>query len=164
MKNTIVVPTFVSHSGTAAAVSATATASAAVLETMQTRFAMRVASSLSERCEEVNPDISERLRFARERALTVAAIARSPETTAPVGVTRSGGLLLGRIGAGWWLKLGSLLPVVVLVAGLVQIQHWQDSAQISVAAEVDAALLADKLPPGAYGDAGFAEFLKTPRE
>ena len=44
------------------------------------------------------------------------------------------------------------------------IQHWQDRTQISVAAEVDAALLADDLPPKAYSDAGFVEFLKTPRE
>lgn len=160
MKNTIIGPAYAVRSGTAGPV----TASTAVLETLQSRFALRVASSLSERCEAINPDISERLRFARERALTRAAIARSSETNVPVGVTRSGGLLLGKTGAGWWLKLGSLLPVVALVAGLVLIQHWQDIAQISVAAEVDAALLADNLPPGAYGDAGFAEFLKTPRE
>ena len=31
-------------------------------------------------------------------------------------------------------------------------------------AEIDAALLADDLPPKAYSDAGFAEFLKTPPE
>ena len=160
MKNTTVSPSFAMHSGNVAS----GVSSSAALETLQSRFALRVAASLNERCEEINPDIGERLRFAREHALTRAAIARSPETNTSVGVTRSGGLLLGRIGAGWWLKLGSLLPVVALVAGLVQIQHWQDVAQISVAAEVDAALLADKLPPVAYGDAGFAEFLKTPRE
>ncbi len=160
MKNTIIGPTYAVRSGTAVPV----TASAAVLETLQSRFALRITSGLSERCEVINPDISERLRFARERALTRAAIARSSETSVPVDVTRSGGLLLGRTGTGWWLKLGSLLPVVALAAGLVLIQHWQDTAQISVAAEVDAALLADNLPPGAYGDAGFAEFLKTPRE
>jgi hypothetical protein len=33
-----------------------------------------------------------------------------------------------------------------------------------VAAEIDSALLADDLPPKAYSDAGFVEFLKTPRE
>ena len=160
MKNTIIGPSFATQSGTGG----TTTASVAVVETLQLRFALRVASSLSERCEEINPDISERLRFARERALTRAATARSSEINSPVGVSRSGGLLLGRTGAGWWLKLGSLVPVVALVVGLVQIQRWQDFAQISVAAEVDAALLADNLPPVAYGDAGFAEFLKTPRE
>ena len=31
--------------------------------------------------------------------------------------------------------------------------------QIAVAAEIDSALLADALPPTAYGDPGFSEFL-----
>ena len=51
---------------------------------------------------------------------------------------------------------------MALLVGLVMIQRWQTTAQISVAAEVDAALLADDLPPTAYRDAGFVEFLKTP--
>jgi len=160
MKNTIIYPPFAMRSSPVAM----GTTSAAVLETLQSRFALRIASSLSEQCEKINPDIGERLRFARERALERAAFARSTEINIAVGSTRSGALLLGAAGAGWWVKLGTLLPAVALVAGLVLIQRWQDTAQISVAAEVDAALLADKLPPVAYSDAGFAEFLKTPRE
>ena len=53
---------------------------------------------------------------------------------------------------------------MALIAGLLLIQQWQTDDQISAAAEIDAALLADDLPPVAYSDAGFAEFLKTPRE
>ena len=44
------------------------------------------------------------------------------------------------------------------------IQDWQNRTQISVAAEVDAALLGDDLPLNAYSDAGFVEFLKAPPE
>ena len=33
-----------------------------------------------------------------------------------------------------------------------------------IAAEIDALLLSDDLPPGAYADPGFVEFLKKPRE
>jgi hypothetical protein len=44
------------------------------------------------------------------------------------------------------------------------IEHLQSNEQISVAAEVDSALLADDLPLNAYSDAGFAEFLKTPKD
>ena len=55
-----------------------------------------------------------------------------------------------------------MLPLVALVGGLVLIQDWQTRAQISVAAEVDAALLADDLPINAYRDPGFVEFLKAP--
>jgi hypothetical protein len=35
--------------------------------------------------------------------------------------------------------------------------------QIQAAAEVDAVLLADDLPPEAYADPGFGEFLKLPQ-
>ncbi len=62
------------------------------------------------------------------------------------------------------MRIGAVVPAFALVAGLFLIQTWQDKAQISVAAEIDAALLADDLPPTAYSDAGFAEFLKTPHE
>jgi hypothetical protein len=59
-----------------------------------------------------------------------------------------------------WLRLASALPLVVLVAGLVLIQQYHDREQITAAAEIDSALLADELPPAAYGDPGFSEFLR----
>ena len=60
-----------------------------------------------------------------------------------------------------WLRLASAFPLVVLAAGLVLIQHHHDLQQIAVAAEIDSALLADDLPPTAYGDPGFTEFLRS---
>ena len=62
----------------------------------------------------------------------------------------------------WWLRFASVLPLVALVGGLVLIQDWQNRTQISVAAEVDEALLGDDLPINAYRDPGFSEFLKAP--
>ena len=44
--------------------------------------------------------------------------------------------------------------------GAVLIQQQNDSEQTRLAADIDAALLADDLPPAAYTDAGFAEFLR----
>jgi hypothetical protein len=44
--------------------------------------------------------------------------------------------------------------VVVLVCGLVLIDHANRSSSIHAAAEVDAVLLADELPPAAYSDPG----------
>jgi hypothetical protein len=67
-------------------------------------------------------------------------------------------------GSGWWLKLGALLPLVALVAGLMLIQDWHGSNQVSAAAEIDASLLSDDLPPSAYSDPGFVEFLKSPQD
>jgi hypothetical protein len=79
-------------------------------------------------------------------------------------VSPGGALQLGGWGNGWWIKLASVLPLIALVAGLVLIQESQTQAQISVAAEIDADLLADDLPPRAYSDAGFVEFLKLPKD
>ena len=64
----------------------------------------------------------------------------------------------------WWLKLASFAPLVMLLAGLSLIEDLHDRNQITAAAEIDVALLADDLPPDAYRDAGFAEYLKTAQE
>jgi hypothetical protein len=56
------------------------------------------------------------------------------------------------------------MPLAVLVFGLVAIDRMHDRAQIAAAAEVDAALLSDDLPPDAYSDPGFAEYLKTTQQ
>lgn len=134
------------------------------LDAIQGRFALRVAAHLTERSDSLAADLGERLRFARENALARAQAARAVQSSQPVGVSAAGAAVLGRSGWGWWLRIGAVAPAFALVAGLFLIQAWQDKAQISVAAEIDAALLADDLPPAAYSDAGFAEFLKTPNE
>jgi Protein of unknown function (DUF3619) len=133
-------------------------------DAMQARFALRVASAMTERSAQIAPDVAERLRFAREKAIERARQVRTASAAGTVGIGSGGAAVLGRLGSGWWMKAALALPVLALAAGLFLIQHWQDNSQISVAAEVDAALLADDLPPQAYGDAGFAEFLKTPGE
>jgi hypothetical protein len=131
-------------------------------QALEARIGLRLAARLSERSEQVDPDISERLRFAREKALERA---RAVSTAAAGHAVVSGGpsAVLGGT-SNWWMRFASALPVVALAAGLALIQHWHTQAQIETAAEVDADLLADDLPPTAYSDAGFVEFLKTPRE
>ncbi|HEY4069497.1 MAG TPA: DUF3619 family protein [Burkholderiaceae bacterium] len=132
-------------------------------DVLQARFGLRVAARLTESSQDLGPDLTERLRFAREKALARAREVRAIEPSGPQRVVRAGSSLLGR-SSGWWFKLAGALPVIALLGGLVLIQRWQDQAQVSVAAEVDAALLSDDLPPKAYSDPGFAEFLKTPEQ
>ena len=138
--------------------------SLAMLESMESRFGLRVAARLSANADDLGADISERLRFAREQVLVHARAAHIAAAAPQVGVTRAGAAILGWAGTGWWIRIASVLPVFALVGGLMLIQNSHDRTQIFVAAEVDAALLADDLPPKAYSDAGFVEFLKTPRE
>ena len=131
---------------------------------LEARFGVRVASMLGERAQSTAPDIAERLRFAREQALSRAQAARRAQAAAaPVVVGRGRAAVLANP-LGWWFKLGSAAPLALLVLGLAGIAHVHDKAQIAAVAEVDAALLADDLPPAAYTDPGFAEYLKTNRE
>ena len=117
---------------------------------------------MSESAQQLPHDITERLRVARERAVAHARQARHAVAAAPARVIagRAGGAAIFG-GTPIWLRLASLMPLIVLVVGLVLIQQHHDYEQIAVAAEIDAALLTDELPPMAYGDPGFAEYLRS---
>lgn len=132
------------------------------LDTLQSRFALRLAGRLTEQSERLPHDIGERLRVAREQAVRRAQSVRAAAMAKPrVSVVSVGpGTLALGSGSSWWVRIGSLLPLLLLVAGLLAIQQLHEQAEIRAAAEVDAALLADDLPPAAYGDPGFVEFLK----
>jgi hypothetical protein len=134
----------------------------AAREGAQARFARQIVACLNHDAGTLDADLSERLRFARERALERAQLVRANAAPAH-GVSLAGaGTAIWNAGADWGLKVASLVPLAALACGLVLIQQWQTKAQISVAAQVDAALLADDLPPTAYRDPAFVEFLKSP--
>lgn len=160
-----------------------ASASASELDARVTRFGLRVAAGLTERSAELPHDVAERLRFAREQALARAAQARmaaiktqAPATSRPVVVQNGSTLALGggplgdmggssnRGNGGLWAMLISALPMLALAAGLLLMQQGQENEQIAAAAEVDTALLSDSLPPAAFTDPGFSEFLRDAEE
>jgi hypothetical protein len=135
--------------------------SADQLETLEARVALRMAARLNESAEQVPHDIAERLRFGREQAVARARLVqRQAEVATQVTVHSNGTATLSGPPT-VWLRLASLLPLVVLVAGMVMIQQHHDAEQIAVAAEIDAALLVDELPPAAYRDPGFTAFLQA---
>lgn len=136
---------------------------------IEARFGLRVTALLNERAEAAPHDIAERLRVAREQAVERARSVRKAEAAVTAGNTsvvgRSGNAaLLGGQGGSWWMRLASVLPLVLLVAGLVAIDDVHDNAQVTAAADFDSALLSDDLPPDAYSDPGFIEYLKTQQE
>lgn len=134
----------------------------AAREASEARFARGIAACLSESSERAGPDVAERLRFAREKAIASVRTRRSADGAQTVGRNSSGAAVLGFGHSSWWLRLASVLPLVALVGGLVLIQDSQTRSQISIAAEVDEALLGDDLPINAYRDPGFTEFLQAP--
>lgn len=131
-------------------------------EGLESRVALAMAARLNGAKEQLPHDITERLRVSRERALAVAAQQRRLVSATAPAMHVNGGRTAALSGppSVWW-RLASAMPLVLLLAGLVLIQHHHDFEQIVVAAEIDSALLADELPPDAYRDPGFAEYLRS---
>ncbi|HEY6135421.1 MAG TPA: DUF3619 family protein [Rubrivivax sp.] len=125
---------------------------------LEARFARRVTAALDER--ELGHDIGQRLRVARDQALMRARHARSAVVATGVVQVSGGSVVMG--GPPWWLRLASLAPLILLSAGLMLIDRLNTHEQMVAAADIDAVLLADELPPSAYSDPGFGEFLKLP--
>lgn len=129
---------------------------------VQDRFGRQVAARLAFGTAELPYDITERLRAARAQAMAKRKLVSAQ--TAPVIVAAGGGtaaLGFGDEGVSWWNRIASALPLLVLAAGLVTIHVVQNDRRASEVAEVDAALLTDDLPPAAYADPGFTQFLKS---
>lgn len=106
-------------------------------------------------------DISERLRVARQRAMAERKPVIQLGFARKTGVQSNGTLTAsGDEGLNLWSILASALPLLALVVGLTAIQWIQQDSRTNELAAIDSALLTDELPPDAYADAGFVQFLK----
>jgi len=138
-----------------------ATEAAEVADAIEARLGLRLTGLLSVGTTNLSPDIQERLRFAREQA---SDRARTLRLAAASSVVHNGGGILTAGGPpAWWQRALATLPLAVLVGGLFVVQHASQRELMLAAAEVDAVLLGDTLPPDAYSDPGFAEFLHYPQ-
>ncbi len=130
----------------------------------QDRFGLRIAARLSIGNADLPHDISERLRVARQQAVTnrkrTLLVTSTKSATAVYGSAGSASMSFDDEGLNLWNRLASFLPLIALVAGLITISVVQNDMRAKELAEVDSALLVDDLPPAAYADAGFAQFLK----
>jgi hypothetical protein len=132
-------------------------------EQLQDRFGRRVAARLSVGTDELSHEVAERLRAARVQA---AARRKPVVIRTATAAAASGGATTLTFGEGqsWWNRIASVLPLIALVAGLFVIQVAQDERRAHEVAEVDAALLTDDLPPAAYADPGFIQFLRANKD
>jgi hypothetical protein len=132
-------------------------------ESYQDRFGRKLAARLSDSTQDLPNDISERLKAARMQALSKRKIVKLQIAS---NVQSDGGaatLTGGDWGNSIWTRLGSFVPLLALVAGLLTIAMVQEQRRVDELAEVDVELLADDLPPAAFTDPGFVHFLTTNR-
>ncbi len=127
----------------------------------QDLWGRRIAARLSAGTSDLPYEISERLRAARVQAVARRKflVTRSAAVASISGGMATLGFDNDRLG--FWGRLGSALPLVALAAGLIAINVVQNDYRAQEVAEVDAALLTDDLPPAAYADPGFVQFLKV---
>ena len=128
----------------------------------QDRFGRQVAARLTLGTAELPYEITERLRAARAQAMVRRKLVSAQ--AAPSVVSSGGGtaaLGFPDEGVSWWNRIASALPLLVLAAGLVTIHVVQNDRRANEVAEVDAAILTDDLPPSAYADPGFTQFLRS---
>jgi hypothetical protein len=128
--------------------------------TNEDQWGQTLIQQLDMASQDIGHDISERLRIARARALNARP--------APVRLLnfrtalQTNGSEQGTPGEGLnlWRVLASALPLIGLVMGLILVQAIQQELVESDLATVDSAILLDDLPPDAYTDPGFLQFLK----
>ncbi len=140
------------------------TARTAAGAALQDRYGLKLAARLTEGSADFPHDLAERLRASREQALArrkrPLTAAQSARASASVANSDGSLSLGGGEHMGWWGRLAAGLALVVLVAGLVAIDDVQDDEVAREVASVDTALLTDAVPPSAYADPGFLQFLK----
>jgi hypothetical protein len=119
------------------------------------------SGQLTRTSSDLSHDIAERLRVARQLAMThrkpVVQLRQAQNTHVDANGTLTAS---GDEGLGLWNVLASAVPLLALVLGLLAIQVAKEDRLILEIAATDSALLTDELPPHAYTDAGFAQFLK----
>ena len=123
-----------------------------------------LAAQLNVASQDLGHDIGERLRVARQMALKSRPM---PQRLMRHSLAvQANGTLSGPPdeGLNLWRIVASALPLLALVSGLMFLQTMQEEIAESDIASLDSALLLDELPPGAYTDPGFVQFIKLQQD
>lgn len=123
-----------------------------------------LAAQLNVGSQDLGHDIGERLRVARQMALKCRPM---PQHLMRHSLAvQANGSFSGPPdeGLNLWRILASALPLLALVSGLMFLQTVQDEMAESDIASLDSALLLDELPPRAYTDPGFVQFIKLQQD
>lgn len=119
------------------------------------RYAGRIRQALNHGLQDVSPAASRRLEAARHLALS-----RQKQAVAGLELAGTGHRTHGFSFSGDHPYLRHVLSVIALLVGMWIAFYWHSTQYIHELEEVDSALLSDDLPPEAFLDSDFAEWLK----
>lgn len=121
------------------------------------RFAYRVRQALNHGLQDISPASSRRLEAARHLALS-----RQKQAAAQFSLAAAGGGTHHFGSPHPYLK--QALAILALLLGMWFAFYWHSSQYITELEEVDSALLSDDLPPEAFLDQDFFEWLNDSSE
>lgn len=121
------------------------------------RYAYRIRQALNHGMKDIPPAASRRLEAARHLALS------RQKQTAPSLAAAGHGHFLHHFGSHTpYLK--QILAIIALLLGMWISFYWHSVQYVTELEEVDSALLADDIPPEAFLDNDFFEWLKDNSE
>lgn len=126
----------------------------------------RIASFLDQGNQQLSYEITERLRASRTRAIASRRSTQFELKNADdLQIQANGSLRLPFPSKARDIYIYSLIvsfiPLICLAAGLMLLYEFHNDQTALELAEIDSALLADDLPPQAYTDPAFVDFLKN---
>lgn len=123
------------------------------------RFAYRIRQGLNHNLDDISPTALRRLQAARHYALE--------HQKQPVYEMAPANLGGGAHALGNFLqnnRARQAMAILMLLIGMALALYWQGHEYVSDLEDVDSALLSDSLPPEAFLDKGFAEWLNDSSE
>ena len=128
------------------------------------QFSLQIRKALDETADHLPYKITHRLSAASELALSrMQAQPVGFAAMATAGTTqRNERELFGSTTL--WRFAGTLVPALIIAAGIFAMQVWDISAKADELTEVDAEMLTDEVPIDTYADRGFGVFLKNTKQ
>jgi hypothetical protein len=134
-------------------------------DTNELQFALRVRRALDESAAALPGAAAARLARARSAALARKKPEAARQFALVSALSGGGGARPGpeRARVGAFQRLGLLWPLAALLLTLSGIAYFEDQQRLAEVADIDAAMLSDKLPLDAYLDHGFNAYLSHTR-
>ena len=129
------------------------------MNSKEINFAYKVRHALNERIDDLPPATVNRLAAARQMALS------RKKQDAPLRVAAPQRVLAGPAGGffgqpfSWLTRLGVAAPILAGLVLFFALYQYEQQHRITEIAALDAAVLADEVPPSAYLDSGFDAYL-----